>query len=134
MSRFTTLSAVTMLAIYANRMTGILFLDALEDLMFSHEAPNLLAVHHDSRNPSGAPCLTTACLRSLLDDYLLKLPPSEEIESLLFRPLAHCVRPVEAAAEHKMKAYSADVDIGIFYLKLVDRLNTLCFPVMRSAH
>lgn len=92
-----------MLAIYANRMTGILFLDALEDIVFHMRRRIFLLFITTPGTPQEAPCLTTTCLRSLLDDYLLKLPPSEEIESLLFRPLAHCVRPVEAAPEHKMK-------------------------------
>ena len=58
----------------------------------------------------------------------------EEIASLQLRPLAHGVRPSEAAAEQKLRSYSTDVDIGIAYLELVDQLNTLCFPVIRSAH
>ena len=54
-----------MLAIYANQMTGILYLDALEDFIFSHEAPNLLAIHHGPRNPSESP---------LSDDYMFLRP------------------------------------------------------------
>lgn len=53
--------------------------------------------------PQKAPYLTTTCFRDPLDDYLLKLPPSEEIASLLFRPLAHDVRPAVAAAEQNLK-------------------------------
>lgn len=92
-----------MLAIYANQMTGILYLDALEDFIFSHEAPNLLAIHHGPRNPSESPLSDDYMFLDPLDDYLLKLPPSEEIASLLFRPLAHDVRPAVAAAEQNLK-------------------------------